>query len=104
MSWYGALSRPFVDTPNPVNGFDVAKDIKVPFLGLYGETDQSPSPADATKFGEALKAAGNPNVEVVVYPGAGHAFYADDRPSYSATAAADAWKRCVAHFDKHLKA
>src|SRR5436190_18879078 len=46
VAWYGPLARPFPDTPNPVTGFDVAKDIKMPFLGLYGETDQNPSPAD----------------------------------------------------------
>jgi carboxymethylenebutenolidase len=43
-------------------------------------------------------------VEIVVYPGVGHAFHADYRPSYNATAAADAWKRCIAFFNKHLKA
>ena len=79
------------------------KDIKGPFLGLYGETDKNPTPEDAKKFGELLKGH-NPNVEIVVYPGVGHAFHADYRPSYNAEAAADAWKRCVAHFKKHLKA
>jgi carboxymethylenebutenolidase len=103
VAWYGALSRPFIDTPNPVTGFDVAKDIKAPFLGLSGETDQSPSPADAMKFVEMLKPH-NPTAEAVIYPGASHAFFADYRPSYNPTAAADAWKRCLAHFDKHLKA
>jgi dienelactone hydrolase len=29
---------------------------------------------------------------------------ADYRPSYSAQAAADGWKRCVGWFDKFLKA
>jgi carboxymethylenebutenolidase len=75
VAWYGPLARPYPDTPNPVTGFDVAKDIKAPFLGLYGETDQSPPPADATKFGEMLKAH-NPNSEVVIYPGVGHGFFA----------------------------
>jgi carboxymethylenebutenolidase len=103
VAWYGPPARPYPDTPNPVTGFDVAKDIKTPFLGLYGETDQSPPPADAMKFGEMLKAH-NPNSEVVIYPGVGHGFFADYRPSYNPTAAADAWKRCTAHFDKHLKA
>ena len=46
----------------------------------------------------------NPNSEVVVYPDVGHGFFADYRPSYNAAAAADAWKRCLAHFDKYLKA
>jgi carboxymethylenebutenolidase len=103
VSWYGPLARPFADTPSPVTGFDVAKDIKAPFLGLYGETDANPTPADAQKFVEMLKPH-DPTAEAVIYPGAGHAFFADYRPSYNATAAANAWKRCVAHFDKHLKA
>jgi carboxymethylenebutenolidase len=103
VAWYGSLTRPFVDTPNPVNGLDVAKDVKAPFLGLYGETDQNPTPADAQKFVEMLKPH-NPTAEAVIYPGAGHGFFADYRPSYNAAAAADAWKRCVAHFDKHLNA
>ena len=86
-----------------MTGFDVAKDIKTPFLGLYGEKDQSPTPADATKFGELVKQT-NQNVEIVIYPDAGHGFFADYRPSYNAAAAADAWKRCTALFDKSLKA
>lgn len=103
VAWYGPLTRPFPDQPSPVTGFDVAKDIKVPFLGLYGEADQGPSPADARKLGDMLKQH-NQNVEVVIYPGAGHGFFADYRPSYNAAAAADAWKRCLALFDKWLKA
>jgi len=103
VAWYGSPTRPFPDTPNPVTGFDVAKNIKAPFLGLSGETDQGPTPADARKFVEMLKPH-NPTAEAVIYPGAGHAFFADYRPSYNAAAAADGWKRCLAHFDKHLKA
>ncbi|MCI0547122.1 MAG: dienelactone hydrolase family protein [Candidatus Rokubacteria bacterium] len=103
VAWYGPPARPYPDTPNPVTGFDLAKDIKVPFLGLFGETDQNPTPADARRFGELVKAH-NPNVEIVVYPGAGHAFHADYRPSYNAAAAADGWKRCTGWFDKYLKA
>ena len=103
VAWYGPPARPYPDTPNPVTGFDVEKDIKAPFLGLYGESDQSIKPEDAKKLGEMLKQH-NPNVEVVIYPGAAHAFFADYRPSYNAAAAADAWKRCLAFFDKNLKA
>jgi carboxymethylenebutenolidase len=102
VAWYGPTARPYADSPNPVSGFDVAKDIRAPFLGLYGETDQNPKPEDARKFVEMLKPH-NPTAEAVIYPGAGHAFFADYRPSYNATAAADAWKRCLAHFDTHLK-
>ena len=103
VAWYGPPGRPFPDQPAPVSGFDVAKDIKAPLLGLYGETDTSPTPADARKLGDLVK-QGNPNVEIVAYPGAGHAFFADYRPSFNATAAADAWKRCTDWFGKYLKA
>jgi len=104
VAWYGPPGRPYVDQPNPVTGFDVAKDIKIPFLGLFGEKDTSIKPEDAIKFGEMVKAGGNPNVEIIVYPGAGHGFHADYRPSYDAAAATDAWKRCTDHFTKFLKA
>src|SRR6266852_1703773 len=102
-AWYGPLARPFLDTPNPVTGFDVAKDIKAPFLGLYGEKDTNPTPDDAKKFGELLRQT-NRNSEIVIYPNVGHGFFADYRPSYNAEAAADAWKRCTGLFAKSLKA
>jgi carboxymethylenebutenolidase len=103
VAWYGPPARPYQSASGPVNGFDVAKDIKVPFLGLFGENDKSPTPADARKFGEMVRQH-NPNVEIVVYPGAGHAFHADYRPSYNKAAADDGWNRCVAWFNKYLKA
>jgi len=103
VAWYGPPARPYPDQPNPVTGFDVAKDIKIPMLGLFGETDTGPSPADARKMFDMLK-QNNPADELVVYSGAGHGFMADYRPSYNATAAADAWKRCTGWFDKYLKA
>ncbi|PYN31368.1 MAG: carboxymethylenebutenolidase, partial [Candidatus Rokuibacteriota bacterium] len=47
----------------------------------------------------------NPNVEFVLYPGAPHAFFSDDRPQvYKKEAAEDGWKRCLAFFAKHLHA
>jgi carboxymethylenebutenolidase len=42
--------------------------------------------------------------EFVIYPQTPHAFYADYRPSYRATEAKDAWRRCVAWLDRYLKA
>jgi carboxymethylenebutenolidase len=103
VAWYGPPARPYQGASGPVTGFDLAKDIHVPFLGLYGETDQNPKPEDARRFGELVKQH-NQNVEVVVYPGAGHGFHADYRPSYNAAAATDAWKRCTDFFSKNLKA
>ena len=103
VAWYGPPARPYQGASGPVTGFDLAKDIKIPFLGLFGEQDQGPKPEDAKKFGEMVRAH-NPNVEIVVYPGVGHGFHADYRPSYNKAAADDAWNRCVAWFNKNLKA
>ena len=103
VAWYGPPARPYQGASGSVTGFDLATEIHSPFLGLYGETDQNPKPEDARRMGELLKQH-NKNVEVVVYPGAGHGFHADYRPSYNAAAAQDAWKRCTDFFAKNLRA
>jgi carboxymethylenebutenolidase len=102
VAWYGPPARPYQGASGPVTGFDLAKDIKVPLLGLYGENDKSPTPDDAKKFIEMVK-KNNPADEIVIYPGAGHAFHADYRPSYNKAAADDGWKRCTGWFEKYLK-
>jgi carboxymethylenebutenolidase len=102
VAWYGPPGRPYKGKSGDVTGFDVAKDIKAPFLGLFGEADQNPKPEDARRFGELVKQAGNKNVEIVVYPEAPHGFHADYRPSYRPAAATDAWKRCVGWFKTYL--
>ena len=101
--WYGHVKRTYPDAPG-VDAFAVADKIKVPVLGLYGEADTGIPVADVKAFEAALKSKGNTNVEFVFYPGAPHAFFSDDRPQiYRKEAAEDAWKRCLAFFDKHLK-
>lgn len=101
VAWYGPPGRPYKDDP-PKTGFDLAKDITCPLLGLFGEEDQNPAPVDVRRFEELLKLH-NKNVEIVIYPKAGHAFHADYRPSYRPEAAKDAWARCLAWFGKYLK-
>jgi carboxymethylenebutenolidase len=38
-----------------------------------------------------------------MYPNAGHAFFADYRPSYRPVAAQDMWHRVLTFYDKYLK-
>jgi carboxymethylenebutenolidase len=104
VAWYGPPGRPYQSAQGPITGFDVAKDVKAPFLGLFGGKDQNPKPEDAQRFVEMLRQHGNKNVDIVVYPESGHAFHADYRPSYNKAAADDGWKRCVDWFTKYLKA
>lgn len=101
--WYGHVKRTYADAPG-VDAFSLIPKIKAPVLGLYGEADTGIPVADVKKFEADLKKT-NPNVEFVLYPGAPHAFFSDDRPQvYKKEAAEDGWKRCLAFFDKHLKA
>jgi carboxymethylenebutenolidase len=58
--------------------------IRCPILGFYGADDPrivSGLPA----FTEAMRARGK-SLETHVYPGVGHAFFSDERPSYDARA------------------
>jgi carboxymethylenebutenolidase len=101
--WYGQIKpakTPGVRTVGPI---DVAARISAPVLGLYGAEDAGIPVADVKEMEAALKAAGK-TAEFVIYPGAPHAFYADYRPSYRAEAAKDAWGRCIAFFNKYLRA
>jgi carboxymethylenebutenolidase len=73
-----------------------------PLLLVYGEKDEGVPPAEAEPKVAAIRAAGK-EVDFVVYPGAGHAFFNDTRPQvYDAAAAADAWRRTVELFRSRL--
>jgi len=101
--WYGHVKRVYKDAPG-VDAFSLVAKIKAPVLGLYGEADTGIPAADVKQFEIELKKT-NTDVEFVLYAGAPHAFFSDDRPQvYKKEAAEDGWKRCVAFFTKHLKA
>ena len=78
-----------------------AANFKAPILGLYGAADSGISVESVEAMEEGLNAAGIEN-EIVVYEGAEHAFFNDQRPSYNADAAADAWPRMLDWFRSHL--
>jgi len=100
--WYGHLARTYKDAPG-VSAFSLVDRIRVPVLGLYGDADTGIPTDDVKRFEGELKKH-NPNVEFVLYQGAPHAFFSDDRPQvYRKEAAEAAWKRCIAFFTKHLK-
>jgi carboxymethylenebutenolidase len=63
-----------------------------PLLGLFGNDDAHPSPAEVDRLEELLKANGK-DFEFHRYDGAGHAFFSVDRPAYRVEAAVDGWER-----------
>jgi len=80
---------------------DKTPNLSCPLLGLFGEDDSYPSPAQVTELEEALKANGK-TYEFHSYPGAGHAFFAVNRPAYRPEAANDGWEKIFAFYGKYL--
>jgi carboxymethylenebutenolidase len=80
-----------------------AQRVSAPLLGLYGEADAG-IPVETVQANERKLRANGKTVEMVVYPGAPHAFFNDTRPHiYHKEAAEDAWRRMLAWFRAHLK-
>ncbi|OHU22578.1 dienelactone hydrolase [Mycobacteroides franklinii] len=73
---------------------------KAAVLAFYGELDKRVT-ASKDQAADALQRAGLVH-EIVVEPGADHAFFNDSGPRYNATAAADAWQRLTAWFGQHV--
>lgn len=79
-----------------------ADDIRMPVCGSWGERDTSIRGDDVRALARKLHALGIAN-DIKVYAEAGHGFFDDQRDSYVASAATDAWSRTQAFFAKYLK-
>jgi carboxymethylenebutenolidase len=91
-------AAPFYGANPPLE--DVPK-IKAAVLAVYGGLDERIN-AGIPAVRDAMQKA-NVTHEIVVYPGAGHAFFNDTGGNYNATAAREAWNRTLAWFEKYLK-
>lgn len=108
VAWYGRLAPSATATeqqlaagrPFPV---DLAGDLKAPVLGLYGGQDQGIPNETVDAMRAALRREGAEGSDIHLYPDAPHGFHADYRASYRPEAAADGWRRLLAHFDARLK-
>jgi carboxymethylenebutenolidase len=101
---YGA----FVLTPAPAEfPIEVAPleprlgDLSCPLLGLFGDDDKAPTPAEVDRFDEILTGLGKPH-EFHRFDDAGHAFFAVDRPAYRPAAAVEGWRLVREFLDRHL--
>lgn len=75
--------------------------LSCPLLGLFGKDDQHPSPGDVDRLSELLRQHGK-DFEFHSYDGAGHAFFAVDRPAYRVEAATDGWDKITDFLNRHL--
>ena len=95
-----AAAVPFYGNPVPTTAEDVAK-IRTPTLAIYAETDRNLTRNMQVAAG--LLSTASRSYGLHVYEGVGHAFHNDTGAAYNATAAAEAWSRTLAYFDKWLR-
>jgi carboxymethylenebutenolidase len=83
---------------------DLARSLATPWLGLFGDEDQSIPVADVERLREAVEGA-SVEAEIVRYADADHAFHNDERPSgYRPDAARDGWRRAIGWIERHTGA
>jgi carboxymethylenebutenolidase len=103
--WGGFIDRSTPEqqsTPaRPTPPLELAGRLSCPLLAAVGAEDQNPSPELADRLRERAEASGQ-FVQVDVYDGAGHAFFADYRPTYRPEPAALLWSRIVPFLARHL--
>ena len=99
--FYGGRIRvPFADaSPAPIT---LAGRIACPVLGVFGNEDTGPSPADVDAYEEALR---GPGIRYVFhrYEGAGHGFQDfTNTERYRKRQSEDAWVKAFAFLNEHL--
>lgn len=95
-AWYGRVDS--ASTPlQPRSPLDVAGELKCPVLGLYAARDAG-IPVESV---ERMRGAAGSRADIVIYPDAGHGFFADYRPAYHQASALDGWRRLIEWFQKY---
>ncbi len=83
--------------PEPI---EKVQDIVCPVLGLYGADDLRIN-QNLDKLVKAM-ADNKKDFEMRIYPGAGHAFFNDTRPTYREPQARDAWDRVIRFYRRTM--
>ncbi len=86
----------------PVAVIDMTKDMSCPLLGIFGNDDANPDVEQVNRIEAELKRSGK-DYEFHRYDGAGHGFFAVDRPSYRPEQAVDGWKKVFAFYERYLR-
>jgi carboxymethylenebutenolidase len=103
--WGGFIDRATFDeqttATRPTPPLELAERLACPLFAAIGGEDQNPSPEVGEQLRERAARSGRP-VTVKVYEGAGHAFFADYRPTYRPGPAAELWRDVVPFLERHL--
>lgn len=100
VAWYGKLEGP-TSTLQPQHPIDIVPLLRGNVLGLYGATDQGIPVESVERMRVALRQNGKAS-DIMLYPDAPHAFFADYRASYRPDIATNAWLKLQVWFASHL--
>ena len=101
--WGGGViaAREELSPSRPVAPIDYTADLTAPLLGIFGNDDSHPSPAQVDQHEAELKRHGK-DYEFHRYDGAGHGFIYYHWPIYRSEQAMDAWEKVFSFFGSHL--
>jgi len=99
----GGIGSVQVSERTPKAPLDYAEQLRCPMLLFFGGNDPFIPLDEVEKIKQRL-AELKKNAETIVYPGAPHGFFCNERDSYRADAAKNAWERLTKFFAQHLKA
>ena len=80
---------------------EMVPDLETPWMGNYGDMDQSIPLTEVEVLRRAVSATGTP-LEVNRYPDADHGFHCNDRSAYHEASSKDAWPKVVRFLDSHV--
>lgn len=86
----------------PTPPLEIARELRCPLMAAIGAEDSNPSPAIGERLRETLERTPHQTC-VDIYEGAGHAFFADYRPTYRPGPAAELWRRVLVFLSDHLR-
>ena len=95
-----SMLPPSPSRPHPP--IEEANGITGSMLVFYGDKDGFIPPEECALVKDRLAQLGK-DAEVIIYPGADHGFFCEERPSYHEAAAQDSWKRLLKLFDTKLR-
>ena len=102
--WGGGvvMAKEELSEARPVAPIYYTADLSAPLLGLFGNDDTHPSPAEVDLHEAELKKYGKA-YEFYRYDGAGHGFFYYHTPMYRPEAAMDGWAKVFSFFSRYLK-
>ncbi len=101
--WGGGviMSQEELSPARPVAPIDYLPELAAPLLGLFGNDDRYPTPAQVDHLEAELKRLGK-DYEFHRYDGASHGFFYYFAGAYRPEAAMDGWEKVFDFFGRHL--